>query len=241
MSNIPMGILASAVTPLVLPAVTFDGTNDYLTDQPTFPDGEEGLFSCWVLFNGGDGSEQMFVYNDGGLVKVSKLSNNKIRMIMHNSSSSERIYLDSTTTLTADSTWHHIVGAWKTTSGSEDAQMYIDGVDRTSIVLQNAGPIDYNRTAWGIGARDTGANKLNADVSQLYFTDEYLDLDTPANLAKFYDGGPVDFGADGSTPTGTQPRVYLNNPTASWHTNVGSGGGFTENGALTTAPSSPTD
>lgn len=30
-------------------------------------------------------------------------------------------------------------------------------------------------------------------------------------------------------------------PLASWETNLGSGGGFTENGALTSAASSPND
>src|SRR3546814_7073174 len=45
--------------------------------------------------------------------------------------------------------------------------------------------------------------------------------------------------ADGSTPTGSAPLVFLSGATASWHTNKGTGGGFTENGALTDAATDP--
>ena len=35
-----------------------------------------------------------------------------------------------------------------------------------------------------------------------------------------------------STPTGSTALVYLSEPTASWRTNKGTGGGFTLNGTL---------
>ena len=47
------------------------------------------------------------------------------------------------------------------------------------------------------------------------------------------DGKPANLGADGSTPTGTQPILYLANPFATFQNNLGSGGNFTENGELT--------
>lgn len=43
----------------------------------------------------------------------------------------------------------------------------------------------------------------------------------------------------GGNPTGTDPLVFFSGATASWHTNQGSGGGFTENGALTDAATNP--
>lgn len=53
-------------------------------------------------------------------------------------------------------------------------------------------------------------------------------------MAKFYDNGnPVDLGENGSNPTQNEPIIFLNNPTATWQNNLGSGGNFTENGALT--------
>jgi hypothetical protein len=52
-------------------------------------------------------------------------------------------------------------------------------------------------------------------------------------------GAPVSLGADGSTPTGTAPIIFLSGATSSWETNKGSGGGFTENGGLTQSPDDP--
>ena len=61
---------------------------------------------------------------------------------------------------------------------------------------------------------------------------------TASNRLKFLtaSGEPADLGADGSTPTGTQPLIYLANATATFQNNLGSGGNFTENGALTAGP-----
>src|SRR3546814_17811034 len=70
----------------------------------------------------------------------------------------------------------------------------------------------------------------------------YIDLSVTANRRKFVGSGAatsVDLGADGSTPTGTAPLVFLSGATADWHTNKGAGGGFTENGALTDAATDP--
>ena len=64
-----------------------------------------------------------------------------------------------------------------------------------------------------------------------------------ANRRKFIDvdGKPVDLGSDGSTPTGTVPLMFFSGPTDDWHINKGSVGGFTETGAFTDAPYSPSD
>ena len=72
---------------------------------------------------------------------------------------------------------------------------------------------------------------------------EYLDISVENNRRKFIDadGFPVDLGSDGSTPTGIAAIMFFSGATVSWHTNDGSGGGFTENGALTDAATSPSD
>ena len=60
-------------------------------------------------------------------------------------------------------------------------------------------------------------------------------MSTATNRLKFLaaDGKPANLGADGSTPTGTQPILYLANPFGTFQNNLGSGGNFTENGELT--------
>jgi hypothetical protein len=74
-------------------------------------------------------------------------------------------------------------------------------------------------------------------LGQFYFDPNYIDLSVQANREKFVSGTgasvkPVDFGTDGSTPTGTQPIIYLNNPFGTFQNNLGSGGNFTEAGQL---------
>ena len=72
-------------------------------------------------------------------------------------------------------------------------------------------------------------------MADYIFDDTYIDLSVVANREKFIlDGAPVDPGSDGATAVGASPLIYLNQNTLStWHTNAGTGGGFTENGALT--------
>jgi len=85
--------------------------------------------------------------------------------------------------------------------------------------------------------------RFSRAARQLGLTNEFVDLSIEANRRKFIDaiGKPVDLGVDGSTPTGTAPLIFLSGTTIDWHTNKGSGGGFTEVGALTTATTSPSD
>jgi hypothetical protein len=65
-------------------------------------------------------------------------------------------------------------------------------------------------------------------IGFLWFNTEYIDFSQEANRLKFFDAfnNPVDLGADGSTPTGSQPLIYMNE---GFHlgTNLGSGGNFT--------------
>jgi len=87
-----------------------------------------------------------------------------------------------------------------------------------------------------------GALKSNGAISEFYFApNQYLDLSVEANRRKFItaDGKPADLGADGSTPTGTAPAIYLPNRAALIGTNAGTGGNFTVNGAPKDANSTP--
>ncbi len=89
-----------------------------------------------------------------------------------------------------------------------------------------------------IGSDENANNKFHGDIAELYWTNEYIDLSSASNRLKFLtaSGEPANLGADGSTPTGTQPLIYLANATATFQNNLGSGGNFTENGALTAGP-----
>ena len=82
-----------------------------------------------------------------------------------------------------------------------------------------------------VGAQWNGSsydNWIDGKIGFLWFGTEYIDFSQEANRLKFFDAfnNPVDLGEDGSTPTGSQPLIYLNK---GFHlgTNLGSGGNFT--------------
>ena len=83
---------------------------------------------------------------------------------------------------------------------------------------------------WVYQGNIRGAPGPTGDLGDLWFEDGlYIDLSVEANLRKFIGayGNPVDLGADGSTPNTTAPIVYLGRDIATFHTNLGTGGGFT--------------
>ena len=85
------------------------------------------------------------------------------------------------------------------------------------------------------------------EIAEVWIDNTYIDFSVEANRRKFYSstGKPVDLGADGSTPTGSQPNTYLSvrpgDVAADFCTNRGTGGNFTQSGTLTLASTSPSD
>ena len=140
----------------------------------------------------------------------------------------------SSITITADGIWHHIMFSSNTSTDAHN--LYVDGVNVLDKQNSTTGTIDFTRTNYSVGAEVNGNSKFNGDIAELYFTTEFIDLSTHTNRLKFLaaDGTSADLGADGSTPTGTQPILYLANPFGTFQNNLGSGGNFTENGELTT-------
>lgn len=95
--------------------------------------------------------------------------------------------------------------------------------------------IQLSNSVIRIGAYEDGSSFLDGKLSEFYFTTEYIDFSQEANRLKFRDafGNPVSLGADGSTPTGTAPAIYMRFDPASFGTNSGAGGNFTVNGTIT--------
>jgi Concanavalin A-like lectin/glucanases superfamily len=113
--------------------------------------------------------------------------------------------------------------------------IYVDDVsDLDSIATYTNDTIDFTKADWAVGAAPDGARLLNGGLANLWFQPGlYTDFSVEANRRLFVlEGGfPADLGDDGSTPTGTSPLVYLSGPIDDWHTNKGTGGGFTITGA----------
>jgi hypothetical protein len=232
-------------------AVDFDGSNDFLTRGAGLTgasDAATGILSCWIRFDGGDGSTSGILNNAVSRCNLRKRGDNLI-VIDVASSAGTTLSFGTVNAYTANAAWRHVLMSWDTnfSAGAKVSHLYVsDASDKA--VLADAGAafnVDYTDTNWIVGALNTGgSNKLNGCVAELYFAPgQFLDFSNSANRRKFISatGKPVSLGADGSLPTGTAPLVYLNNPAASFGTNKGTGGDFTITGTLDTASTSPSD
>lgn len=106
--------------------------------------------------------------------------------------------------------------------------------------------IDWDTITYSAVSHNTDSQprSLNGDIADVWFNPgTYIDFSIESNRRKFIksDGKPVGLGSNGQNPTGSSPLLFFSGDTTSWHTNKGTGGGFTENGTLTTASSSPSD
>tara|TARA_Y100000310_G_scaffold344803_1_gene459619 strand:+ start:1687 stop:2418 length:732 start_codon:yes stop_codon:yes gene_type:complete len=227
-------------------AVRLDGSNDYITrgaDNTGAADGKLGIVSFWIKWTGGDGSDMNIFTMDPSRIQITKEGgDNKFLVLGSDSGNTNRIRMTSNTAYTASSTWYHFCAYWDV--GNAVDGLLINGSDDKVLVANSDANIDYTGTGHAMGGTPAGSKLLDAEIADFYFNQaEVLDLSVSANLLKFRsaDGKPVDLGSDGSTPTGTAPIIFFSGDTATWHTNKGGGGGYTENGALTDAADSPSD
>lgn len=136
--------------------------------------------------------------------------------------------------------WHHLCFS---TDGINAACFFDDVQYSPAAKLNNT--LDLTAAAHTIGSALGGAAKYTGALAQLYLNyGAYMDLTVVTNRRKLV--GPsakssIDMGSDGSLVTGSPPILFFDGDTSGWHINKGSGGGFTKNGALTTATILPPD
>ena len=224
----------SLLNPSTIPMTKFT-TGDSLSrgGVPTgLSDGPSGTISCWVKFDAGsDGSDMFILTNATSHFRFFRNSANKFQVQAHNASNTAIWVATSTNAFTVSSGLMHIMLSWNLVGGSPSTHLYVNGSSQswTHSTNPTAGTIDYADTNMGVGL---SSQFYKGDLGQFYFNPNYTDLSVQANREKFYNSGAVDMGADGSTPTGSQPIIFLNNPYDTFQNNLGSGGNFTESGQL---------
>lgn len=125
---------------------------------------------------------------------------------------------------------HHILIARSGTT----LNFYVDGIAVAFNAAPTAATIPFSTVVnGGILSYANSAGAAGYIIGDLYFfAGQYLDMDTPANLARFIDGdgNPVGLGDTGQLPIGSSPQIYLGNPNlaADWSagTNLGTTGNF---------------
>lgn len=234
-----------------LEAVTFDGSSDYLrhTSSTGFTDGKQITVSYWVYPYSTTGYQGMVW--DFGNARYSQSSHSYIsgtggRLIgLRNSSNTYISRFDATGVFTANQ-WHHVLVSVDLATDSKLVYVNNSVPSGTWSDYSNA-DIDFTRTGYSIAEGSDvsyGPDRLNADLANFWMDDSYIDISNTTNRAKFISasGTPVDAGSDGSTPTGSQPLIYIKGDAATWNSatqNLGSTSDFTMTGSVTDSSNEP--
>jgi hypothetical protein len=240
---------SGANAPYTAQGVLFDGTNDYMARGANLTgsaDGKVGTTSFWIRYNGSsDGARQIILFGSvasGGSWRFERNTSNKYEIRIHDVPvSAFAIDKASTSDWNEADGWHHVLCSWDMAVGFQlyvnDASDAAAGGTFTNTDLNQVG------SDWWIGTDNTTTPRGDFDIADLWHARTRIDLSVEANRRKFRSaaGKPVNLGSDGSTPTGSAPLIYQSGSVAAWHTNKGSGGGFTLTGTLTASADSPSD
>lgn len=216
-------------------SAVFDGANDYLSKAEAITgltDTKVGLISFWIKETTAFDSH-IIMGATSGFLTLKRAATSYPDILAYDGGSTERLHLTSTAQVYNDGNWHHVLISWDLAQ-ADKSWIYVDGADATTRTTHSDGALNLDVADWGIGAAADGSSKTAATLCEFYFTNEYLDISVQGNREKFRTSGgkPANLGANGSTPTGTQPLVYFHNAVTDWDNNLGSGGAFTENGAV---------
>jgi len=221
----------------------FDGINDYATRTPTdlgIGEGPTGTLSVWIK-SAVDGTLGVILCNAGNAnagLYFAKYTTNVFYLRLRNSGPAIIVSAVAGQILSSDG-WVHFLASWDT--ANLKFHWYRNDVSISTIVPSSTTNVDYDYGTWAIGDENNGGGRFNGDMSELYFSTDYIDLTVEANRRKFISSTrkPVSLGLTGSLPTGNQPLIYF--PYGDPTDNHGTGGNFTMTGALDVSSSSPSD
>jgi len=247
-----MGVAAGCSQEYPAGGVRFDGTNDYLAIQSDLTGAADGpyvLVSFWFQMLGNDAVDNDIFYPGGTFrMRIQREGSGVFNTVWRNTAGANSFICQSTSGVNYNSTtntgWHHFLFAIN--QSTPVVEMYIDDADvAASPSASSTGTLEQTFPSWGVGAQPNGSKKLNGDMAEFYYTNEFLDISVESNRRKFISaaGQPVDLGANGSDPTGTQPLIYFRRAPAdaasTFGTNLGSGGAFSITGTLTNSADNP--
>jgi len=218
-------IPASGATPDRTTGVEFDGSLDEysLSGSLGLSDTSNLLISFifktstsgTILSLIASGTVKLRVLVTGGRVQIEALDSGAANAIAANSATGY-----------SDGAWHRCVIARNGTG----AVLWLDGVDATNLDIGNGNACDISGvTDIIVGDFGGGVDPYTGCLGELYV--HLAAYEDPATgYGDHFDaaGNAADKGADGSTPTGTQPHMYLSGGIAQFEVNFGSLGTFTE-------------
>lgn len=217
-------------------AVKFDGTNSYLTrggDLTGIADGKQVTGSVWFRRNSyGNGDVHEIYQTAGASFRITIDISDRLRVVGENAAGTQ--ILSTIGPTITDSDWHHVAFSIDM-ADQANSRIYLDDADVTGFSIFTDDDLDLSTTAHAIGSNGSPANLFDGDIADLWLEfGAHIDLSVVGNRRKFINASsnPVDLGTRGEGPLGIIPDIFLSGDTTDWHTNKGTGGGFTENGAL---------
>jgi hypothetical protein len=208
-------------------AVGFDGSTNGMEKSDNFVGlGEVKTItgSFWFKKNGKDGQHsEIFLIGTAATLRfeIAFLSTNKVRIFGRNNSGSTILNIETSTSVTADGTWHHILFSIDLANTTSD--IYLDGSsDQTATTRAN----DFLDTDYGetyVGQNEVGSSRASFEVADFWiYFGQYFDLSVSANRLKWRTAGgrSAYLGARGELPVGSNPHLFLSNNAASFNLNV---------------------
>jgi hypothetical protein len=228
-------------------AVAFDGTHYLKTTSWSSSSGKIFVFSAWVRIPVSLSAacwlwEAQIDANNNCFFFVGQ-SDGKFNAHLRNTAGGA-IAIEVTGSIDLrTNTWRHVLLTCDSADPTKRA-LLVDGVlDPAPVWTTYANlTINFGAATSTIGARWDGSIKNAFDAAEVYLGRPAAYFDpTPVNLAKFISNTrPAPLGATGQLPLGAQALLCMNAPTvAAWHTNVGTGGGYTETSGSLTAGTGP--
>ena len=194
-----------------------------------------GILSFWFRSDAASATRQFFVSSGTGTSTVfnfSLRSDGRAEALLFNSAFTQIGQADSGANVYEnDSNWHHYLCSWDL--GNNAIHLLIDGADvvaTSSVTDDSVGTSSSVQTTIGSRSNEDPNSTFEGQMGQVYLNlSEYLDFSVAANVLLFISavgGIPVYLGATGTTPTGNQPIILVQNTVPAITANDGSGGNF---------------
>ncbi len=190
------------------------------------------MLSMWAYVTS-VGSTRYLMSSDGSEINFYVASTEKLNLKLKNAAGTLIVNMKTASPEVPQDEWCHLAAC--VDLPNQTAKLFVNG----SLVVETAAATDddinFSANAIGFGAQADGGGHGYSYIQECYMStkaEDYLDLDG-SNMDLFFDatgGLPVDLGTDGSTPSGFQPDIYLNNAYSTFATNKGGIGNFTDAG-----------
>lgn len=225
--------------PLFIPGAQFDGVNDFMVNNSfLIPSSNSYLMIRFSMYLEGSAGQYYVILSDAaGYVTVYVHPDGNLQFIVSGVSGNVAVRSASPVPV---GVWQTVLIAVDTNhaSANKKVHLYINDVNSIGIVEDQYPAFNIaHSSSKAIGSLQNEGLKFFGALAGIWVgCGQYLDLSIEANRRKFADaaGRPVkELGADGSTPTGTTPDIYLKQNYLSFGLNEGTAGNFVVYGALT--------